>query len=194
MSIARTRPGPRALRAAVDEHVARDRQEMADVKRLCAVIESGEPWARTSPLHVTGSAIVVDRSSCRVLLRWHARMKAWMQVGGHADAGESDPWQIALREAREETGLPDLEAWPAEEGRRPIQIVIVPVPAHGAEPAHEHADIRYLLATARPHLAAAESDDTPLRWLAIDEALEVVVEDNLVEYLRRAKHLLAHAS
>jgi 8-oxo-dGTP pyrophosphatase MutT (NUDIX family) len=52
-----------------------------------------------------GSALVVNPSSRHVLLRWHERIGRWMQVGGHGDPGEHDPWQVALREAREETGL-----------------------------------------------------------------------------------------
>jgi 8-oxo-dGTP pyrophosphatase MutT (NUDIX family) len=179
-----------ALRAVLGDHEARDRREKADLERIRSVITHGQPWARTSPLHVTGSAIVIDQGTGRVLLRWHARMRAWMQVGGHAERGEYDPWHIALREAREETGLPDLQGWPADGGCRPVQVVIVPVPAHGDEPAHEHADIRYLLSTERPEMAVAESPDTPLRWLALDDALDAVVEDNLKEYLRRARTLL----
>lgn len=177
------------LLAALGAHAPRDGQEMADLERIGAVIAHGEPWARTSPLHVTASAIVIDRATGRVLLRRHARMKAWMQVGGHADQGESDPWHVALREAQEETGLLDLQAWPADRGRTPVQVVIVPVPAHRDEPAHEHADIRYVMSTDRPDRAAAESDETPLRWLAMDQALDTVVEENLKEYLRRVRDL-----
>ena len=50
-----------------------------------------------------------------VLLRWHERQQAWLQVGGHGDPGEVDPFAIALREAEEETGLADLDVWPAAE-------------------------------------------------------------------------------
>lgn len=57
---------------------------------------------------MTGSALMVHPSSGRVLLRWHERMQRWLQIGGHGDPGESDPLAVALRERREETGLPDL--------------------------------------------------------------------------------------
>ena len=48
-----------------------------------------------APLHVTGSAVVVHPPTQRVLLRWHERMQSWMQVGGHADPGETDAFAIA---------------------------------------------------------------------------------------------------
>jgi 8-oxo-dGTP pyrophosphatase MutT (NUDIX family) len=159
--------------------------ESADVARLLTLIEA-EPdvWSRAVPLHVTASALVVHPATGRVLLRWHQRQQAWLQVGGHADPGESDPLAIALREGREETGLADLAPWPSGELRH---VVIVPVPASAArgEPAHEHADLRFVFATSEPETARPENPDAPLRWLTVAEAEHVTAEDNLRETLRR---------
>ena len=58
--------------------------------------------------------------------------------------------------------------------RRLLHVVIVPVPAHGDEPAHEHADVRYLLATDRPGDIAAESAEAVLRWRPLDDAIRGV--------------------
>ena len=124
-----------------------------------------------------------------MLLRWHQRQQAWLQVGGHADPGESDPLAIALREAREETGLADLTPWPDGQLRH---LVIVGVPAAGAEPAHEHADLRFVFATGAPAAARAEKPDAPLRWLPLREAHEATSEANLRETLSRVQRLLTH--
>ena len=59
------------------------------------------------------------------------------------------------------------------------------MPAGGGEPAHEHADLRYLLATGDPAAARPERETAPLRWLSLDEARAVVAEDNLRETLDR---------
>ena len=107
-----------------------------------------------------------------------------MQVGGHFDAGETDPWKVAFREAREETGLDELTA--ARPDAAPVHIVIVPVPAFGDEPAHEHADIRYVVFTERPDDVCPESIDAALRWMTFDEALTEVTEENLRTFLGRA--------
>lgn len=164
--------------------------ENADVRRIRALVETaGDPWLRTAPLHVTASALIVHPDSGQVLLRWHQRQRAWLQVGGHADPGEGDPLAIALREAREETGLADLGAWPDARLRH---VVIVPVPAAGQEPAHEHADLRFSLATWAPETARAESPDTPLSWLSAGEAFEATSEANLRETLSRVQRLLGH--
>jgi 8-oxo-dGTP pyrophosphatase MutT (NUDIX family) len=163
--------------------------ETADLARLCELAQSAaDPWTRAIPLHVTASAVIVHPDTGRVLLRWHQRQQAWLQVGGHGDPGESDALAIALREAAEETGLPDLAPWPDAELRH---VAIVSVPASATEPAHEHADVRFVLATASPDEARAEKPDAPLRWLPLREAYEATSEANLRETLARVQRLLA---
>jgi 8-oxo-dGTP pyrophosphatase MutT (NUDIX family) len=162
-------------------------QEAADFQRILPLLQAGNAWSRSTPLHLTGSALIVHRPSRRVLLRWHARQQAWLQVGGHADPGESDSLTIALREGREETGLQDLVAWP--DGSI-VHIVIVPVPAARHEGAHEHADVRFVLATEQPETARPESPNAKLRWLSLDEARALNTEANLRETLDRLERLL----
>ncbi|MEV6982157.1 NUDIX domain-containing protein [Sphaerisporangium sp. NPDC051017] len=166
-------------------------QEAADLKRLRALLATGgDPWSRATPLHVTVSAVIADPATRRVLLRWHARQQTWLQVGGHADPGESDPLEVVLREGQEETGLADLTLWP---GSSLIHLAIVPVAAGGHEPAHEHADLRYLLRTGTPEAARPENASAPLRWLPVEQAMETTSEDNVRETLSRVERLLRHA-
>jgi 8-oxo-dGTP pyrophosphatase MutT (NUDIX family) len=174
-------------RDILDGHRARTGTEAADLQRIRALAVLPDPWDRALPLHLTGSAVVVHPPTRRVLLRRHPRLGAWMQVGGHGDPGESHPRSVALREAREETSLPDLRFWPDS---CLLHAVVVSVPAGGREPAHEHADLRYVLATDRPDEASPEAPDAPLRWLALPEAQELVGQDNLRESLTRLEPLL----
>jgi len=177
--------------AALDGFVPRSHGEAGDVARIRSLVRGGDPWSRWSPVHVTGSAIVVHPESGRILLRWHERMQGWFQLGGHGDPGETDPFAIALREAREETGLGDLAGWPDRASPALVHVVVVPVPAGRGEPEHEHADMRYLLATAKPDEATPESPSAALRWLTVDDALALVGEDNLRTTLVRVAELLA---
>jgi 8-oxo-dGTP pyrophosphatase MutT (NUDIX family) len=172
----------------LDRYRPKGEAEAADVERvrvLAATVD--DPWLRSIPLHVTASAVIVHPDSGRVLLRWHQRQQAWLQVGGHGDPGESEPLAIAVREAREESGLTDLEPWPDAELR---QVAIVSVPANSREPAHEHADVRFVLATQAPEAARAESPDAPLRWLPLREAFEATSEANFRDMLSRVARLL----
>jgi alpha-ketoglutarate-dependent taurine dioxygenase/8-oxo-dGTP pyrophosphatase MutT (NUDIX family) len=171
-----------SLAALLERYAPLTLLERHEVGRLSAATD----WDRSTPVHATASAFVVHRASRRVLLRWHERQQAWIQVGGHADPGETDALAIALREAEEETGLTDLVAVSKE----PIQITVVPVPANHIEPAHEHADIRFVFATDRPDDIRAENDSAHLRWLSIEEAIGLTTEENVREALRRVGTLI----
>ena len=182
----RTAPSPLAV--LLDQYQPEGEAETADLRRARALADTvGDPWRRELPLHVTASALIVHPETGRVLLRWHQRQQAWLQVGGHGDPGESDPLAIARREAAEETGLADLIPWPDAQLRH---LVIVDVPAGRGESAHEHADLRYFMATGSPEAARAENEDAPLRWLSLAEAREATSEVNLRESLARLERLL----
>jgi 8-oxo-dGTP pyrophosphatase MutT (NUDIX family) len=160
-----------ALGVALRAHRPADGDEAADLARIVGLITAEEdPWSRSLPLHLTASALVVHPTTGRVLLRWHAKQQRWLQVGGHADPGERDPWLITLREAAEETALTDLRPWPSDTPAL-AQVTIVDVIAAGGEPAHQHADLRYFLATDRPDDVPPKVEGVPLRWMARDEAL-----------------------
>jgi 8-oxo-dGTP pyrophosphatase MutT (NUDIX family) len=176
------------LKGLLTGYQATGETEAADVERMRRLAEAAaDPWSRQQlPLHFTASALVVHPASRRVLLRWHVKHDLWLQVGGHGDPGESDPLQIALREAREETGLSDLLPWPDETLQHAAVCYVRP---SGDEPEHEHGDLRYFLATERPDAIAPENAHSPLRWLTIGEARTLVGDNNLSATLDRAESL-----
>jgi 8-oxo-dGTP pyrophosphatase MutT (NUDIX family) len=176
------------LTALLDRYCPEGSTEIADVQRVRALLEaSGDPYRRDLPLHVTASALIVHPPTARVLLRWHQRQQAWLQVGGHGDPGETDPLGIVAREAEEETGLADLVPWPDDAIRH---VAIVSVPPGKGEPAHEHADVRFFMATASPDAIRAENAQAQLRWLTLPAARDTTSEPNLRETLARIEPLL----
>jgi 8-oxo-dGTP pyrophosphatase MutT (NUDIX family) len=178
-----------SLAVLLDLYQPEGETEVADLRRTQDLAKTvSDPWRREIPLHVTASALIVHPESDRVLLRWHQRQQAWLQVGGHGDPGESDPLAIAIREAAEETGLDDLIPWPDTRLRH---LVIVGVPAGKGESAHEHADLRYFMATETPEKARPENQNAPLRWLSLAEAREATSEANLLETMARLEQFLA---
>jgi 8-oxo-dGTP pyrophosphatase MutT (NUDIX family) len=171
------------LTALLTGYQATGDAEVADLARMARLAAaSHDPWSRSLPMHFTASALVVHPATSRVLLRWHVKHGMWLQVGGHADPGEREPLAIALREAREETGLADLAPWPDASLRH---AAVCHVRACGPDPEHEHADLRYVLATDTPDAIAAENEQSPLRWLTVDEARELVGGNNLRRTLDR---------
>ena len=168
------------LRTAVTEFDAATPREFSSRARFLAELDRlPDPFDRASdPVHVTGSAIVVGPRG--TVLHWHKRMGGWMQPGGHVDAGES-PWQAALREAREETGLPVRHP---DDGPRLVHLDV-----HPAGP-HVHLDVRYLLlgSDAEPSPPAGESQQ--VRWFSFADAI-AVADAALVDGLRRVAAELA---
>lgn len=71
-----------------------------------------------------------------------------------------------------------------------VHLTVVPVPASPKEPAHEHADLRFLLATRSPDEARPENPASPLEWLSLAEAGQRTTEENFRETLDRAGRLL----
>ncbi len=112
------------------------------------------------PGHITGSAWVVNPSRDRVLLTHHRKLDIWVQLGGHSD-GESDPAQVALTEATEESGLEVAFAADAV-----FDIDIHEIPARGEEAAHLHYDVRFaFVATHEDYVVSSESK--ALAWVPV---------------------------
>lgn len=191
ISMAAMTSGDDVLTILLADYLPADAVERSDVDEIERLAATGsEPWSQDLPLHLTASALVVDLTTGRLLLRWHARQQAWLQVGGHGEPGEREPLQVALREGHEETGLTDLKPWP---NTALLHAVVVPVQEKGESPAHRHADLRFVLATEHPDEARAERPDAPLRWVTVDEALSLTAEENLRETIRRLHHLVVES-
>ena len=99
------------------------------------------------------------------------------------------PARIVAREAEEETGLTDLVPWPDDEIK---QVAIVNVPPGKGEPAHEHADVRFFMATARPDAVRAEKA-RPVPLAEPPAERDTTSEPNLRETLVRIEPLLGRS-
>lgn len=114
------------------------------------------------PGHVTASAIVVDDTGTRVLLTLHPRFGRWLQLGGHCEEGDSTIAAAALREATEESGIPDLRIHPEL-----AAIHVHPVTCSLGVPTR-HLDLQFIVQApplAQPVISAESLD---LRWWPID--------------------------
>lgn len=112
------------------------------------------------PGHLTASALVVSADRSQVLLTLHAKYDLWLQCGGHCELEDTSLAAAALREATEESGIPNLELLPG-----PVQLDRHRVSCHGGS---WHYDVEYL-ALARAGAEAVRSEEsTDLRWFDID--------------------------
>jgi 8-oxo-dGTP pyrophosphatase MutT (NUDIX family) len=182
-------PARARLLDALLAHEPADAEEATHRAALRALV-AGEPrcFERScyAPGHVTGSAFVVCGTTSRVLLHHHRRLDRWLQLGGHDD-GERDAARTALREAREESGLPDL----AFLTPRILDVHVHDIPAARGEPAHLHHDVRYALVTRRPSaIAKDDAESLDLAWLTLEEAAERMDEEGSRRALRKLAALL----
>lgn len=167
---------------------AADPEEETDLARIRGFIAShSDPFDRTIlEGHLTGSALVVSAEGDRVLLLFHLKLQRWLQPGGHASPGESSGEEVALREAREETGIQGLSLHPS--APRPLDVDVHEIPAHELTPAHEHLDLRYLVIApkgAQPSRAETEAAD--VRWFSWEEVSRLDLDSGLLRALRKAR-------
>ncbi len=181
------------LAEALARHGASDPGEaesLAWMRRFLAA--PADPFARSNPEgHFTGSAVVARPDGSAFLLVLHRKLGRWLQPGGHTEDADDSVFDTALREAREETGIPDFET---PLGREILDVDVHPIPARRDEPAHFHFDVRYLFATARAHdPAASEDPERPMRWVAFAQALAAGADASLARALDKA-HARLHRS
>lgn len=182
------------ITAMLAAHQPADSKEARDIQRINALIAEHPNILNMNCEigHITASAAIVHAASGRTLLHWHKRLNRWLQVGGHADY-ETDFALVALREAQEETGLPDLAFFPPAAKPAPIDFDVHEIPENGAIPQHLHLDFRYLLVTNQPAaLAPVQGESERFRWLSFAEALAPGddIDDSLRRLIRKAAKLV----
>ena len=174
---------PEVSRRSLETAVIDPTQE-ADRDRVLELLDThGAPLAdrTTAPGHLTGSALVVDSEGERVLLMLHAKLRRWLQPGGHAD-GDHRLAGVALREATEETGIAGLRVLvPA------VDVDIHPVDHRDALGEHLHLDVRFVVVAPPGAVEVGNHESLALRWVTWDELPDAVDEEGILR-LARAAH------
>lgn len=147
------------------EQEEKDRQAMLD---YCAVFDS-PLLTRDNPFaHFTSSGLILNPQRTKTLMVYHNIYHSWSWTGGHND-GDADFLAVALREAKEETGLAEVHAL----AKQPLSLDVLPVWGHvkrGAYVApHMHLSLAYvLLAEESQPLHSKPDENSGVRWIELD--------------------------
>jgi len=171
----------RHVRASVAGRTPVDEREERSVTAFLEAFDGlADPFdQRLDPVHVTGSGIVVGRRG--VVLLKHKRLGIWLQPGGHIDPGET-PWDAALRESAEETGLDvSFDSFDGSEVDpsvdQDVEVDGVPelihVDVHPGGRGHTHLDLRYLVDGGDADPAPPEGESQDIAWFGWTQAIAI---------------------
>lgn len=137
--------------------------------------------------HMTATVFVISNEKVpRVLLLDHKKLGVWMPPGGHKELNEN-PYENALREVKEETGI-DIEAYMPRQEKvdehtftipRPYYIYEEIIGERKDELAHFHIDFGYTVTIPFQEVTLRETDHNAMRWFTLEELRDIKLFDNV---------------
>lgn len=130
--------------------------------------------------HLTGSAMIFNHDFTRTLMIHHNIYQSWGWTGGHAD-GQEDLLKVAVKEAKEETGLQRLTVL----SEQIISLDILPVFAHYKNgeyvSPHLHFSLCYALqADEGDQVFIKPDENSGVSWICLDEIKNYVNEKHML--------------
>ena len=126
--------------------------------------------------HFTSSAFVLNKERTKILMIYHKIYNSWAWTGGHSD-GDNDLLYVAIKEAKEETGIKNVT--PILEDIYSLELINV----NGHEKrgkyvsSHVHLNVTYLLeADENEVIHIKEDENSGVKWVPINEVLDVSSE------------------
>lgn len=167
---------------AISEFKTDSVQEVTDQQTILSFIKKypGDVLLRENKIaHLTSSALIFNESMDKLLMVDHNIYQSWSWTGGHAD-GDEDLLAVAIREAKEETGLKTIQA----SSDKIVSLDILPVFGHLKNnewvSAHLHLSVAYvLLASENDSLTVKPDENSGVRWILIGELSDYVSEPHM---------------
>ncbi len=126
--------------------------------------------------HFTSSAFILNKERTKMLMIYHKIYNSWACTGGHSD-GDSDLLHVAMKEAKEETGIKNVT--PISKDIYSLEIITV----NGHEKrgkyvgSHVHLNATYLLeADENESIHIKEDENSGVKWVPIDEIVKISSE------------------
>lgn len=145
--------------------------------------------------HMTSSGFIMNKDLTKVLMIHHNIYNTWAWTGGHAD-GDEDLLYVAMKEAKEETGVEKIEPLMEEIA----SIDILPVWGHMKKgkyvATHMHLSVAYILiADEDQALHINEDENSGVKWIAIEDIEKYSNETEIIsiyhKLIQKAKAYVA---
>ena len=159
-----------------EAYAGRYPEELAEIERFRELLAE-EPRCFERDCwrgHITGSAWLVNGAGTHTLLTHHRKLKMWLQLGGHSD-GDPDTAAVALREAREESGLTVRLLSDAL-----FDVDVHPIPARKNDPEHHHYDVRFIMQVVGPEDFVVSQESLDLAWVPINSLTDYIREGTIL--------------
>ncbi len=143
-------------------------------------------------VHMTVGSMILDTEYRRTLMAYHRIYQSFAWTGGHCD-GEGDLLSVALREAKEETGIG--EVWPVTQ--KILGLYRLPVPQHRKNgrtvPGHIHYVAAFgLLAPEKQNLRVKKKENEAVSFFSVEDMEQVCTEPHMLPVYRQLlKRMLA---
>ena len=140
---------------SIEKYVPYNKQEAKDKALILECINKFDNLLtrENTIAHITSSGYIVNKDRTKVLMIYHNIYQTWAWTGGHAD-GDSDLLHVAIKEAKEETGLN----------------VNGHIKNNQYVSSHLHLSIAYLLeANEDDELIVNEEETSGVKWIPINE-------------------------
>lgn len=162
----------------IENYIPYNEQEEVDKRIMLKYIEDfDDVLTRNNEYgHFTSSAFILNKQRTKILMIYHNIYKSWAWVGGHSD-GESDLLKIAIKEAKEETGLKSVI--PILDNIYSLEILTVNGHFKRGKyvGSHVHLNITYLLeADEKEEIRIKEDENSGVKWISIDEVVNASSE------------------
>ncbi len=172
----------------IKKYIPKNEQEEVDKKTILQFIENNpDALYRTNlTAHMSSSGIVVNKSMDKVLFAHHNIYDSWGWVGGHND-GDDNPLRVALKEAKEETGVSNI--YPYSEEIFILDVIYVfNHKKHGKYVNdHLHMNTTYLLiADENDVLIVKPDENSGVKWFDIDTVFEHITEERIKSVYQKA--------
>lgn len=172
----------------IKKYVPKNEQERIDQKSMIQFIEKNDDYLDRTNLvaHMSSSAIVVNEDMDKVLFAYHNIYDSWGWVGGHND-GDSDPLHVALKEAKEETGIKNVKPYSEDIFILDTIYVFNHIKNGKYVNDHLHLNTTYLMiADENDELTVKPDENSGVAWFDIETVFEHISEERIKSVYKKA--------